>query len=333
MSYFFNSGQVFSNLFGSLLNGSYKKSYGSVGSSSVDYLLQSSLYASGVGSVGIDFVGKQGPVEYMNQYSNLTQTNGIVKYIYQQLFKDLQIDISGYVLAFMVPPELTGYQASSGSYDGTSEGGIGKTINLIPLLASNFSPPQVAMNFGTLTSGSGNQQYASRLMISDSMSVTYVDTIDLDVYALHKTWIDYIFEVTDGSLSPSSSAISARQIDYPTAFFFVKWHPDMERITYIGYAVGCTPKELPSSELLGNRSSNEATSITFNYTVADFYEIVYPQNIESTWLYQYFSSMISSRYGGGGGVGGGIFGSGGSLGTNLVNYGTSLISKSIRGLF
>ena len=49
----------------------------------------------------------------------------------------------------------------------------------------------------------------------------------------------------------------------------------MSTISYIGKAVGCFPKELPASELLGNRGTNELTSLTFNYTVSDFREITY----------------------------------------------------------
>lgn len=68
----------------------------------------------------------------------------------------------------------------------------------------------------------------------------------------------------------------------------------MESIQYIGKAVGCMPKELPTSEVVGNRSSNELTNITFNYTVSNYFETTINQ--KNHWLFDEFQSIIMSQY-------------------------------------
>ena len=112
-----------------------------------------------------------------------------------------------------------------------------ETAKLYPLLATNFTPPTIQLNSGTLAGSSGTQHYAQELSITDSMSVTYLDTIQLDIYQLHKSWLQYIFQVTEGTLEPADEYLNGGIIDYCASFYFVKFMPNVSSIQYVGKAM------------------------------------------------------------------------------------------------
>lgn len=261
------------------------------------YSSQNFLY----GGTDVSFLSRNTPTQYLTDYVNQAYSgNGILKYIYSKLFGEFTPDISGYTLLFMVPPHLSGYEESGNSnYTSNDSSFMWDTSKFIPLLATNFTPPQIQMNSGILTGTSGTQHYATELSISDNMSITFVETKNLDIYSFHRTWLNYIYEVLEGNLSPSESYIESRQVDYMSSAYFVKFRPDMEYITYIGKAIGCFPKGLPSSELLGTRTQNDMTTLSFDYTVSDYREMTfYESSNDSHWLIQELSALIFSRYGG-----------------------------------
>ena len=317
----------------------FKSSSFKIGNSGVNLGVSSSGKGLSL-SFGIDKDSKEGtghdvplisrvaPTKYTSEYlSKMTSGNkvilsigeknpneyGLLKYIYRQLFSDYVPDISGYTLLFMVPPDLSGYRkesynigvaAKSNNYkQSVNESGfIGWTSKMVPFLATQFTPPQIQMNSSTLTSTSGSQQYASELQVTDNMSVSYMETNDLDVYSFHRTWVNYIYEILEGNIEPGKDDttgeynIDSRTIDYAAAFYFVKFRPDLETITYIGKAIGCFPRELPSSEILGNRGTNELTTLSFNYVVSDYKEVTYREAstpMDDHWLVKEFGTLLT----------------------------------------
>ena len=232
----------------------------------------------GIGSstfTDVPIKGKLPPTTYMTKYVTAYSNNPAVKYTYRKLFSDFSPDISGYTLIFMVPPPLTGFSSTLGNanYEQFGAGFTGELGRLVPLLATNYVPPSIQMNSSVLSGPSGSQHYPTNISI---------------------TGLDYIYQILEGTLEPSDSYINNRMIDYMGAFYIVKWQPDMESIQYIGKAVGCMPKELPTSEVVGNRSSNELTNITFNYTVSNYFETTINQ--KNHWLFDEFQSIIMSQY-------------------------------------
>lgn len=183
------------------------------------------------------------PTQWINSYiSKAYSENGIIRFLYQNLFTNLQPDISGYVLLFMVPPVLSGYtNLGNQNYDVTGTSYMTETTKLFPLLATNFTPPTIQINSGTLAGSSGTQHYAQEMSITDSMSVTFLDTMHLDIYQLHKSWIQYIFQVTEGTLEPSDEYLLGGRIDYCASFYFVKFMPNVSSVQYVGKAVKKQP--------------------------------------------------------------------------------------------
>lgn len=217
-------GNAISGLFGGSSGGSSSSggSFGGFGN-----------YSGGMIGTGLS------PTQWINSYiSQAYSENGIIRYLYKNLFTDLQPDISGYVLLFMSPPVLSGYtNLGNQNYDVTGTSYITETVKLYPLLATNFTPPTIQLNSGTLAGSSGTQHYAQELSITDSMSVTYLDTIHLDIYQLHKSWLQYIFQVTEGTLEPSEEYLLGGRIDYCASFYFVKFMPNVSSVQYVGKAV------------------------------------------------------------------------------------------------
>ena len=51
---------------------------------------------------------------------------------------------------------------------------------------------------------------------------------------------------------------------------------------------------MPAGDVLGNRNSNEITSLTFNYTVSDYRECTIKE--DNNWLFGELANLIFSQY-------------------------------------
>ena len=51
---------------------------------------------------------------------------------------------------------------------------------------------------------------------------------------------------------------------------------------------------MPAGDVLGNRNSNEATSLSFNYTVSDYREATMKE--DNNWLFGELANLIFSQY-------------------------------------
>ena len=99
-------------------------------------------------------------------------------------------------------------------------------------------------------------------------------------------------------------------IDYAGAFYILKYKPDLKKVTYIGKSIGVFPQSLPSKELIGQRTSNELTTLPFNYFCAAYRAEVLPEtekklekirsvgNLkEKYWIYNEFMDLILPKFG------------------------------------
>ncbi len=273
---------------------------------------------------------------FINDYVRTVYKNeNLFQQITKNLSGGYQPDISGYVLCFMIPPHLSGYIKKQedppldeyadpqeelldndpiwkvdvsnlkkslkqvGSKNQNYEQNEGFTqafTKSIPFLATSFTPPQVQLDSSSITNASSSQSYASDLSITDNLSISYLETSNLIVYGYHKSWIDYIYEILEGTLKPKPQYITNGIIDYASSFYFVKYRTDLQTITYIGKATGCFPKDLPSAEILGNRGTNEISMLSFNYTVSNYNEMTYPEAGDMETIDGKYHWMIEDLY-------------------------------------
>lgn len=242
MGFLFNAAEVASGLTGIASNIAYGASLAGSAYSTIENTsaaLARVLGYSGRSYSSVTNYTGGSPTQWLNQYiSNAYSENGILRYVYSKLFQEYTPDISGYTLLFISPPVLSGYlNLGNQNYDPSSTSFFSETSKLCPLLAVNFTPPAIQLNTGALAGSSGTQHYATELNITDSMSVSFVDTINLDIYTYHATWLQYIYQILEGTLSPSAEYLLTRKIDYCSSFYFVKFKPNMNAIQYIGKAI------------------------------------------------------------------------------------------------
>lgn len=215
----------------------------------------------------------------------------IVKYFYTQLYGDFSPDITGYCLIYLIPPDLSGTLINGGKFDSHlnySNDGI-KTFNetskFLTFAAIDFTPPQSQINTEQFNARTGGFPYATEVSESDQLSVTYLDTINLDVYNFHLEWLEYIRGCIDGRIIPNNKYIDDSDnnsyfgtIDYMSSLYVIKFRPDMKDISYIAKCTGIFPQNVPSKEIIGQRSSNEMTTLPFNYFCSGFREAVVRNN-------------------------------------------------------
>jgi len=251
-------------------------------------------------------------IEYINQ-AFFTDNSGVMNYFYQQQYQDYSPDINGYLLCFMVPPDLSAYaqKYSDGIYGQNDPNSyMGEVANMMSFLAVDFTSPQSQVNTEQISSRTGAIPYATEVTESENCSITYIDTKDLDIYHFHHLWIEYIREVLEGVIEPKpqyfmreqandfapSSGLSYGGIDYAASLYIVKYRPDMKTITYVAKCMGIFPQGLPNKELIGTRTSNELTTLPFTYFCTAFREATSLDSGNAKWILGELESFIFKKF-------------------------------------
>lgn len=215
-------------------------------------------------------------LDYLQEaFGGDSPSDGMMKYFYEQLYSKFNPDLNGFVIALMVPPDLSGYRENknggSSYYSQTNPSSyFGEVSQLISFAAVDFSPPQSQVNTETISARTGAIPFATEVSESDTCSVTYIENSDLDIYRMHHLWVEYIREMLEGVIEPASEYIdpmsdSFGAIDYAASLYIIKYRPDMKTITFVAKCMGIFPQSLPNKELIGTRTSNELTTLPFTY--------------------------------------------------------------------
>jgi len=170
--------------------------------------------------------------------------------------QNFQPDITGYVLIYLIPPNLSG--------------GIGLLdFSNSPFLALDFTPPDYTLK---TSEESGGIQYGTGSSTGGQLSINFIEDSYLNVTLSHNIWVNYIVDVVKGEVSPDTKFISNNdnfaELDYATSAYIVKFTPCMTKVTYVGKATGIFPINLPVKEILGNRQTNELGMVGMNYVCA-----------------------------------------------------------------
>jgi hypothetical protein len=247
-------------------------------------------------------------IEYLNTVFGDGKTNsGLLKFFYQQQYRDFSPDINGYTLIFMVPPDLSGYRVRNASnYNQIDTNSyVGRVSNLIAFAAVDFAPPQTQVNTEQISSRNGAIPYATEVTETDQCSITYVDNSNLEVYQFHHLWVEYMREVMEGVIEPDSqyydpNNVRCGQIDYAASLYIIKYRPDMKTITFVSKCIGVFPQGLPSKELIGTRTSNELTTLPFTYFCTAYREATFLDRNNSGgthWILSELNTNILTRFG------------------------------------
>ena len=259
-------------------------------------------------------------VEYV---SDVFQNNPVMKSYYNHLYDRFNPNITGYTLAFMVPPHLSGIE-SGGSFIQNFQNqnkvdvdhyaifdSYEDSIPLMSFAAADFTPPQTQTITAQVTPRTGGVPWATDVATSENCSVVYVDNLYNSVYLYHLLWIEYMRAISGGAfydyssggwqaIKPSNDYLRPGNgrfatIDYAASIYFVKYMPDMNTITYIGKVLGCFPTGLPSKELIGTKTSNELAMISFDYVLGGFREYISFNNTNK-WIYDELQQQVISSF-------------------------------------
>ncbi len=240
-------------------------------------------------------------------------SSSVVAYLSNNMMRDYNPDINGYTLIFFVPPALSGLKEDQhdiykpghlvAQHDKSTDKKLKVISDFMTFAAIDFTPPQEQVNTDKISSRSGAIPYATEITTSEQVAVTYIDNMDLAIYKFHQIWVHYIWEIIEGKIRPSDEFIQASQtnernfaaIDYAGSFYIVKFKPDMQTVSYIGKCVGVFPQSLPSKELIGQRTSNELTTLPFNYLCAAYRGQVVTEGFDS-WIKEEFLKNIAGRF-------------------------------------
>ena len=232
-------------------------------------------------SIMEDMFGVQGAtlVEYLSTVFDPSKPSGaVLTYFYEQLYRDFAPDINGYTLIFFVPPYLSGYgqkyEASQYNIE-SKESFMSTTSKMMTFAAVDFTPPQSQIKTENVSTRSGAIPIASEVAETDTCSITFVESDKLEIYLFHHLWMEYIREILEGRLEPESGFYDPESdyfgaIDYAASFYIVKYRPDVQTITFAAKCVGVFPQTLPNKELIGNRTTNEITTLPFTYSCAGY---------------------------------------------------------------
>lgn len=273
----------------------------------------SGIFKNSGGSIMGDMFGYEGAdlVSYLNTVFTSPKSD-VIKYFYQQLYRDFAPDINGYTLVFFIPPHLSGYDylSSSNHYSQDDKDSYMNIVGKIMTFAAiDFTPPQSQIRSENISLRSGAVPIASEVSETDTCSITFIDNRQLDIYMFHHIWIEYIREILEGTIEPNPGYYTSPEesefsdakelyssIDYAASFYIVKYRPDMQTVTFVSKCVGVFPQSLPNKELIGSRTTNEMVTLPFTYSCSGYREALYTENtaISGTrhWLFDELDEVV-----------------------------------------
>lgn len=232
---------------------------------------------------------------YFEQYSNTPEENlqdNIYKYLkdahtnedLDELFNDFykffydrayEYDINGYNLILFSP-------ASFSAFSLTNEVVLDTYLRDSIVMAVDYSPHEIQVSKSTIDlTSSLNFIFPTDTEHGGDISITYLDTDDLKIYAYHSLWLKYIFYVNMGYLKPASKFIENNTIDYMGSVYSLKFKSDMKTPVLATKAMGVFPNSLPIKETMGTRGEHQVTLTTVNYTTLYYMDEVVGKNANS----------------------------------------------------
>lgn len=243
-----------------------------------------------------------------NVLSKSLSSNPLLHYFNRMLmgyelsgFKEFCPDINGYVFIFMLPPHLSGYKL-----DVHIDSPLGRVSKMFPFFGIDFTPPPTSIITSTIPSRSGGINYGSEIEATGQLQITYIDNDSLQCFGYHKTWVNYIEDISRGLISPDSKYLDPvganfGEIDYATSAYIARFKPTSSigwgDLVYIGKAVGIFPISLPDKEVIGRRDSNEITMLPFTYACTFYRQCTFGSPIEvHDWIIDELSDQCLSAY-------------------------------------
>lgn len=105
-------------------------------------------------------------------------------------------------------------------------------------------------------------------------TVSFQDTRDLDVFHIHKLWVDYISNVYIGRWYPKYEYLWERVLDYACSVYYIITAEDNETILFWSKYYGCFPTNIPSSAYgwtAGSPIESQKLDVQYQYSFKEDY--------------------------------------------------------------
>lgn len=230
---------------------------------------------------------------------------GFYKFFYDNGY---DYDINGFSLVFFMPPHLSGFNWPTPDLllSPSSSNSLGLSYLDFITFALEFTPSDVSIEKGTLgLVASDTFDYPINIHATTDVSLSYLDTSDLKLYAFHSIWVRYIHAVISGMTLPRNEYLDADNdfdvIDYLGSLYVLKFDADMLKPRMIGKALGIFPNAVPFKEQIGPKGQHQITISNVSYTCSYFYEEHIPEKAienpaERTVLFKEFMEKFEPAF-------------------------------------
>lgn len=103
---------------------------------------------------------------------------------------------------------------------------------------------------------------------SGSFTISYDETHKLEIYKMHKAWIDYISKVFRGELQPNDTHMRDMVLDYACSVYYFLCAEDGETVIFWSKYTGVFPTSIPSGQFDWSENEiikNPKCSIEYDY--------------------------------------------------------------------
>jgi len=122
--------------------------------------------------------------------------------------------------------------------------------------------------------------------------ITYTDDSNLNVYKIHKAWVEYISRVYRGEFDVKRSSITSHTLDYACSVYYFLCGPDGETILFWSKYTGVFPTNIPSNAFAWTKGN-----IVKMPEYAIQYEYSWKEDMSPTSLAEFnLNSSRQSRY-------------------------------------
>lgn len=103
---------------------------------------------------------------------------------------------------------------------------------------------------------------------NNSLSISCVETLNLDFLKMMTLWVNYISNVTDGTFHANPQMIKDNVVDYMSSIYYFVLEPDGRTLKYWSKYTGVWPTTIPQTPLSFSRGDHSSMDLDlqFNYT-------------------------------------------------------------------
>ena len=198
--------------------------------------------------------------------------------------------VSGFYMIFMVHgPWYNSYKA----YQKTGGANLSKSLSedmALPfdnpnsyfnMLATDIDVPDITEEYTSVSSRLRNSFVPSRDYFVSDFSISYIESINLDVMRYHEAWHKYMNLLRRGEVQIETKTHGYFiDMPYSNAVWVAVFKPFTTDIQLLIKLMGVMPVTMPLKQIVGNRTTSKMTVLNISYKAADLQYKFYTNTAE-----------------------------------------------------